>query len=85
MTEKTPDEQTSERQQTSERARREALLAWERQNREAAARAAGVDWKKAAAAVNPKDVAFRMGPVMSEEEFKAHCQRTGIRPTILKK
>ncbi len=64
-------------------ARREALLAWERENSKAAKRAATVDWKKAA--FNPKDVGFRMGPMMTEEEFKAHCQRTGIRPTIIKK
>ena len=66
-----------------QQARREALAAWERQNTAAAAQAATVDWKKAA--VNPKDVSFRLGPMLTEEEFKAHCQRTGIRPTILKK
>lgn len=62
---------------------REAMVAWERQNRAAAAQAATTDWSKVK--VDPKDIAFRMGPIMSEEEFKAHCQRTGTRPTILKK
>lgn len=62
---------------------REAMMAWEHQTREAAAQAASVDWKKTN--VDPKDIGFRMGPIMSEAEFKAHCQRTGVRPTIINK
>jgi hypothetical protein len=68
---------------TPEQTMREAMMAWERQAREAAVKASAVDWKKTK--VDPKDVGFRMGPMMSEEEFKAHCQRTGVKPTIINK
>lgn len=68
---------------TPEQKMREAMMSWERQAQEAAVKASTVDWKKTT--VDPKDVGFRMGPMMSEEEFKAHCQRTGVKPTIIKK
>jgi hypothetical protein len=65
-------------------ARAALLRAWEEQTKAAATRAAETDWSTAAK-INPKDLGFRMGPVMTEEEFKAHCQRTGTKPTIVKK
>lgn len=65
-------------------ARAAMLRAWEEQAKAAAAMAATTDWSSVPR-VDPKDMGFKMGPMMTEEEFKAHCQRTGTKPTILKK
>lgn len=70
---------------TTDPAARAAMLrAWEEQAKATAARAANTDWSSVTR-VDPKDLGFKMGPMMTEEEFKAHCQRTGTKPTILKK
>jgi hypothetical protein len=63
----------------------EAMAKW---NQEVAAMtknmlSSGIDWSKAN--VSPKDVGFKMGPLLTEEQFKAHCQQTGTQPHIFKK
>ena len=58
---------------------------WEQKVKEMTQRtlASGVDWSKAN--VDPKDVGFSMGPMMTEEQFREHCRRTGTTPPVLKK
>jgi hypothetical protein len=43
----------------------------------------GIDWSKAN--VSPKDVGFKMGPMLTEEQFKEYCQQTKTTPHIFKK
>lgn len=43
----------------------------------------GIDWSKANIA--PKDVGFKVGPMLTEEQFKEYCQQSGTRPHIFKK
>ena len=42
-----------------------------------------VDWGKTK--IDPEKLSFEMGPALTEEQFKEYCEKTGIRPQILKK
>ena len=61
------------------------VLEWEEQIKKARALAmdSGIDWSKIN--INPAEVGYKMGPIMSEAEFKKHCERTGTKPHILRK
>jgi hypothetical protein len=43
----------------------------------------GIDWTKANVA--PKDVSFKMGPMLTEAQFKEYCEQTGTTPHIFRK
>lgn len=46
-------------------------------------RKSDVDWEKAN--IRPEEMTYTFGPLMTEEQFKEHCKKTGIKPTILRK
>ena len=62
-----------------------SMSEWEEQIRRSAQAAmqSGIDWGNIKVA--PEDVGYRFGPVLSEEEFKEHCQRTGTTPHVIRK
>lgn len=66
-------------------AAREAMKAWHATTQKAteATKASGIDWTKTK--VDPKDVGFSMGPMLTEEQFRAYCQESGTTPHIIKK
>ena len=42
-----------------------------------------IDWGNTK--VDPSKLSYEMGPALTEEQFKEYCQKTGIRPQIIKK
>ncbi len=63
----------------------DAMAAWQREAEEMTRKtmSSGIDWSKAN--VSPQDVGFKMGPMLTEAEFKEYCRQTGTRPHIFKK
>lgn len=65
--------------------REEAIRQWEARveaNKEALQQS-NIDWSKVK--LDPSQLGFRLGPMLTEAEFKAHCERTGTKPRVIKK
>lgn len=64
----------------------EAFEAWQQTIKNRAAAAAGapeVDWSKTK--LDPSKLKCELGPMLTEEQFKEYCQKSAIKPTILRK
>ena len=66
-------------------AREAALREWQYKTEHGArlARESGIDWSKMR--VDPKDVGVRVGPMLTEAEFKAMQKSSGTKATIVGK
>ena len=72
------DEQALERQRAMSEQQAQAARAWAAQVQGMRGRADGVDWSKVDwSKLGAKDVGVHMGPVMTEEQFKAYRERSG--------
>jgi len=59
-----------------------AWLATNAKRAEAASKLPPIDWKNVK--LDPKSIGVEMGPVLTEEQFKAYCQQTGTRHPVMK-
>lgn len=62
-----------------------AYLAWRALNAKREkdmAKIAPADWKKMK--IDPKDVSVQFGPILTEDQFKAYCQETGMNHPVMK-
>lgn len=67
-----------ERQRAVDAQQAAAARAWAAQVQGAQTRAAGVDWSKVDwSKLTAQDVGVRLGPVMTEEQFKAYRAQSG--------
>lgn len=62
---------------------KELMRQWQAQMQASAVAASQIDWSQVK--VDPKDVSFQMGPMLTEEQFKSYCAETGLKPNIIKK
>lgn len=64
----------------------QAASAWAQEVQDMRARADSVDWSKVDwSKLRPQDIGVRMGPVMTEEQFKAYRAATGGHAHVIKK
>lgn len=66
-----------------------AALAWHELQKQRMHRAQTTDWASMgiddAELANPKNLKVELGPVLTEEQFKAHLKSTGVKnPTIVR-
>ena len=61
-----------------------AFAAWQAtmEKRAAQAKDKAVDWRKVK--LDPSQLVAEMGPVLTEEQFKEYCRKTGMNHPVLK-
>jgi hypothetical protein len=61
-----------------------AFIAWQAElaKRAHAAKTQDIDWSKVK--IDPSKLGVEMGPVLTEEQFKAYCEKTGVKHHVIK-
>jgi hypothetical protein len=61
-----------------------AFAAWQSEmaRRMVAAKTDTVDWSKVK--IDPAQLGVEMGPVLTEEQFKAYCESSGVQQHVIK-
>lgn len=62
-----------------------AFIAWQAAmaKRMVAAKTENIDWSKVK--IDPSQLGVEMGPALTEEQFKAYCESTGVQHHVIKK
>jgi hypothetical protein len=62
-----------------------AFIAWQAEmaKRAQAAKDQNIDWTKVK--LDPSKLGVEMGPALTEEQFKAYCESTGVKHHVIRK